>query len=263
MITAKYFVFNGHSLDTLNMQIATFNTENIEENAMYQSTPAIEQAPNAIRIYGNGAVLEAPPTIELSIVRDAELGEILPYERAQIAKWLLGTRMVQPIKFFQGDQTDITYYGFFTNLSTIFVNGYCRGFKLTFQCDSYYARGIPTVVNVTNNTGSQHTYTVTINNNSVIDGYVYPTVTFYGPGVSIINTTDSATRAFTFTELSVNERIIVDNETKIITSELGYSRLANFTTKNWLRLRNGYNTLSVTCYNDVTISCPFYMLIGT
>lgn len=195
------------------------------------------------------------PTCEFSVV---SVDVIPPQLRSEILTWLIGRKSFKPLKFHNDDWEDFVYYCVFTGSSTIYVNGECHGFKLTASFDSPFARGTPTTVSTTSGT-----HTVSIENKSDIrDGYTYPKVTFTGSYISIINSTDSATRAFTFQNLNANETLTVDCETKVISSNLGGEKLSNFTSKNWLRLRPGVNNLSVTSLGNVTITCPWYVMIG-
>jgi phage-related protein len=129
---------------------------------------------------------------------------------------------------------------------------------LSAEFDTPYARGIPTTVSVG---AGVHTITL-FNKSDIIDGYTYPIVTFTGGSVDIVNTTDDSQRHFTFSGLAPSEIVKVDNEVKYISSNIGGEKLSSFTSKNWLRLRQGANVLTITATGDVTITCPHYAMIG-
>ena len=172
--------------------------------------------------------------------------------------WLVGRNEFKPLNFDSDDNIGFTYWCIFTSVKTIWINGRCHGFRLTAQFDSHFARGVATTVNV-----APGTHTVQLCNKSDIrDGYTYPTVTFTGGSIDIVNTSDDANRHFTFSGLAPTEIITVDNEVRHISSSIGGEKLSNFTSKNWLRLRPGVNELTIVASGDTTITCPHYAMIG-
>lgn len=257
MITAKYFTYQGICTSYYGLEIAEFeNNDNVTETIAYATNPTVLSIPSLKRVLLGSNKLAAPDPITFSLVGEKELSAL---ERSRIIGWLTSSKDFQPIKFLEDDLLYYTYFGVFTNITTLFVNGHCRGFKLTMQPDSLYARGIPTQATTTSGT---HTITI-INNSSIFNGYTYPTVSFAGSSISIINTTDDPSRAFAFTDLPNNEFMVVDCEMKIMRSSTtaSGSRLSKFN-KNWLRLRPGENILTVESQGDVTIVCPTYILTG-
>lgn len=255
MITAKHFTYKGISSEMYGLEIVSFNgDENVVESTTYSSKISLLNVPSSKRVTRGGISTDDPPIIEFSIVSQEEFDA---NSRSRIIAWLLSDQLFSPIKFIESDLLYYTCYGTFTSVTSLYVNGHCQGFKVTMQCDSWYARGIPTNV-----IASSGTSTVTIMNNSAIfNDYVYPTVTFAGSSIEIINTTDDATRTFAFTGLSESEIMTVDCETKIMKSLTGGPKLSYFN-KNWLRLKPGLNTLSITTTGSVSITCPTYILIG-
>ena len=259
MINSTYFTYDGVFSGTYGLQMAEFTgftPESVEENDAFSPSLSVLKVPSLIRFYHGGLEYDSPPTCNFTVVSET----VIPIElRSEILSWLIGRKTFKPLKFHNDDWEDFDYYCVFTSSSTVYVNGECHGFRLTGSLDSPFARGVPTTVT---STGSG-TRTVTIQNKSDIrDGYTYPTVQFTGGSISIINTTDDASRAFAFSGLTAGETVTVDCETKTITSTLGGEKLSKFTSKNWLRLRQGQNTLTVTCPGTVTITCPWYAMIG-
>lgn len=257
MVNSTYFTYDGVFSGRYGLQIADFTgwiPESVEENEAFSPSLSILKVPSLIRFYHGGLEYDAAPTCEFSVVSES----VIPPElRSAILTWLIGRKSFKPLKFHNDDWEDFVYYCVFTASSTIYVNGECHGFRLTASFDSPFARGTPTVATTTSGT-----HTITIENKSDIrDGYTYPKVQFTG-NVSIINTTDSATRAFTFTNIGASETLTVDCETKVITSSVGGEKLTNFTSKKWLRLKPGINSLTVTSSGNVTITCPWYVMIG-
>lgn len=258
MVNATYFTYDGISSATYGLQIAAFSEltpEPVEENEAFSPNLTVLKVPSSIRFYHGGIAYDSSPRCEFTVVSN---DIITPANRSAILSWLIGRTQFKPLVFLSSDLSAFTYYCVFTESSTIFVNGECHGFKLTASFDSPFARGTSTVVTTTSGT---HTITIT-NKSDILDGYTYPKVEFVGSSISIINTTDDVSRAFTFSGLMSTERVTVDCETKIIQSNLGGEKLSNFTSKNWLRLRKGINTLTVTSTGSVTITCPYYAMIG-
>ena len=258
MINSTYFTYDDVFSGIYGLQIADFTgftPESVEENDAFSPSLSVLKVPSLIRFYHGGLEYDSPPVCNFTVVSES----VIPIElRSEILSWLIGRKSFKKLKFHNDDWEDFDYYCVFTSSSTIYVNGECHGFRLTGNFDSPFARGVPTTATTTSGT-----HTVTIRNKSDIrDGYTYPKVEFSGSSISIINTTDSATRAFAFSGLANNETLTVDCETKTITSNLGGEKLSNFTSKNWLRLRPGDNTLQITSAGNVTITCPWYAMIG-
>ena len=69
-------------------------------------------------------------------------------------------------------------------------------------------------------------------------------------------------RVFKLEGFGTTENVVVDNELRTITSTVAGDNLSKFTSKNWLRLRPGSNTLLVTSNGNVKITCPRYAMIG-
>lgn len=255
MITAKYFTYRGICSKYYGLEIVAFDNDvSVTESNAFSTSLSLLEIPNLKRVFRGSNKLNSPEPITFSIVSEREFDAT---QRSQIIGWLTGSTEFMPIKFLENDMLYYTYFGTFVNIVTLFVDGHCHGFKLTMQPDSLYARGVPTRATTTTGT---HTITI-INNSDIFNGYTYPTVSFAGSSITITNTTDDANRSFVFADLPADEFMVVDCETKIMKSSLGGVRLSNFN-KNWLRLRPGENTLSITSAGDVSIVCPTYILTG-
>lgn len=259
MINSTYFTYDGVFSGTYGLQIADFTgfvPESVEENDAFSPNLSVLKVPSLLRFYHGGLEYDAPPTCNFTVVSEA----IIPIElRAEILSWLVGRKSFKPLKFHNDDWEDFDYYCVFTSSSTVYVNGECHGFKLTGNFDSPFARGVPTVITATSPTELE----IEIENKSdILDGYTYPRVQFNGGSVNIINLTDDLTRAFSFSGLPPSEVVTVDCETNTIIGTLGGEKLSKFTSKNWLRLRQGVNRLKITCPGTVTITCPWYAMIG-
>lgn len=255
MFNATYFRYDGRWSGQYGLKIVDFDRDFVEETEAFSPALSLLKVPGSLRFFHGGIEYDSSPTCEFSVVSEEEFPAT---KRSEIISWLIGKNEFKPMTFDSGDSVGFTYYCVFTSVKTIWIGGHCHGFRLTAQFDSPFARGEPSVITVP---AGQHT--VKINNRSdLADQYVYPTVLFSGGSVDIVNLSDDANRHFTFSGLSSAEQVFVDNEVRYIVSNFGGEKLSNFTSKNWLRLRKGYNDLQITASGDVTITCPYYAMIG-
>ena len=256
MFNATYFFYDGRSSEEYGLQIADFDSNTVKETDAYSLTLSLQKTPGAVRFFHSGIEFDTAPTCEFSVLSEREI-DIM--SKRSILSWLTGRKEFKPLRFDGGDNGEFTYYCVFTSVKTIWVSGRCHGFRLTAVFDSPYARLAPTTVKIE----GAGVHTVTINNMSdIIDGYTYPIVQFAGTSIDIVNTSDDPERHFTFSGLLDNEVITVDNETKYISSTAAGEKLSNFTSKKWLRLRQGMNTLAIISAGEVIITCPHYAMIG-
>lgn len=254
MFNATYFKYDGILSARYGLRIADFDDSNVRETEAFSPSLSLLKAPGQIRFFYGKIEYDSAPTCEFSVITE----EALPgAARSVIISWLIGRNEFKPLQFIDGDNMDFVYYCIFTDVKTIWVNGQCHGFRLTAQFDSPFARGPETKIDV-----DAGTHTVSIENSSDVDGYVYPLVTFTGGGVDIVNMTDDPSRHFTFEGVDPSETVTVDNEVRHISGESGGAKLDCFTGKNWLRLRRGQNTLKIVAQGKVTISCPYYAMVG-
>jgi hypothetical protein len=92
-----------------------------------------------------------------------------------------------------------------------------------------------------------------------LEGYVYPKIDFTTSSTttsfSIKNINDND-RLFSFTGISGNENLIIDNDRKIISSSTSLNRLQKFNL-NWFRLKTGFNNLVVNGNGVLKVVCRF------
>ena len=256
MFNASFFTYDGVFSGTYGLIIADFDDSVQANTAAFSPVLNTTKPVSLHRFYHNGIAYEAPPEFQFSILSEAIISDVL---RREILSWLVGRNQFKELKVHQPDLEDYTYKCVFTNTEIIYINGHCHGFKVTANFDSHFAYGTPTVKVIPN--AGTHTVTI-INNSDIVDDYTYPMVKFIGTGVEIINQTDDPNRVFKFEGLASTEEVTVDNEAKFISSNTGDQKLGNFTSKKWLRLRKGINTLQITSNGRVEIICPSYAMIG-
>lgn len=254
MFSAKYFIYDNRLSADYGLQIVDFDDNAVKETDAFSPTLSLQKTPGSLRFYHGGIEYDSAPTCEFSVLSESEIPALL---RGEILSWLVGRKQFKKLLFIGGDNDEFTYHCVFTSAKIIWINGRCHGFRLNAQFDSPYARGTPTILTV----GSGNHYVSIINKSDIVDGYTYPMVVFNGE-VDIVNRTDDGDRHFKFSGISPSDTITVDNEIKHIMSTTGGEKLSNFEGKNWLRLRQGGNFLRIESSGDVTITCPYYAMIG-
>ncbi len=259
MFNATYFTYDGVYSGAYGLQIASFNSDTVEDTSVFAPTLNIAKSARARRFLHNGITYDEAPEYTFSIISQEAISDL---QRREMLTWLVGRNDFKKLQMHQPEFEDYYYNCVFTSADLIYVRGRCHGFTVTAKFDSIFAYGRPKKVTVTGNGTAQ---TVKIFNNSDIpDDYIYPTVSFTMTeegDVTILNTSEIIQAAFKFTGLRNTESIVVDNELKIIESTIGGDRLSCFN-KNWLRLQHGANVLQITFKGTMTITVPTYAMIG-
>lgn len=256
MFNATYFTYDGVFSGTYGLILADFNNEAVVETTAFSPILNTVKPAALNRFFHNGIVYEEVPQHQFSIISESEIPD---FARREILSWLTGRNEFKQLKIHQSDLEDYYYNCVFTDVTVIYINGRCHGFRVTANFDSPFAYGKPTIIEIK----EAGTYTKSISNKSdIVNGYVYPIVEFSGGSVDIVNVTDDENRHFTFSDLAPVEVITVDNEVRHISSSIGGEKLSNFTSKNWLRLRPGNNVLTIVASGTVKITCPQYAMIG-
>lgn len=268
MFNALYFEYDGVFSGDYGLRIADMKNSKTETSPVATLTANTVKPSKKRKFVYYGVECNSPPTRTFQILAETPISDVV---RREVISWLLGRGEFKKLVIYQPDLRDYYFNCIFSNVSLIYLHGNCIGFELTATFDSIYAYGQPKSYTITGN-GSEQTIEV-FNESDIIDDYVYPTVSFRmtralpdqdGDGktkaISIINTTDSTTREFYFTELSSNTEYAVDNELKIISPRQG-NLLGSFS-KKWLRLHKGRNILKIKINGEVTIECPQYAILG-
>lgn len=260
MFKASYFIYDGVHSQQYGLTIAAFDSNLLERTAYVSPTIETEKPAGGKKFYYQNVKYDNAPTMQFSIVGERPIsGEM----QRRITSWIEGRRGYKKLVIQQDYLVRYYYRCIFTVDELIYFAGECVGFSVTALFDSPYMYGKDTVLNVTG-TGTAQSKLL-LNNSNTRDEYVFPEVEFkstaYLTGgtknVSIYNTTDSATREFSFSDAGLNNKIVVDNERKMISADSGTDLLSKFS-KNWLRLKPGRNTLNITITGQVKITCPNY-----
>ena len=262
MFNASYFTYDGVFSGEYGLRIADFDADTINTTDVFSKEVITTKPARLDRFFYSGSRLTNPQRYSFTILSERQISDDA---RREILSWLLSRSEYKKLVVHQPDLEGYWYNCVFPDINIVYARGRCVGFTVTALFDSMYGYGEPKTFTVS---GTGGTRTLSLNNESdVLDGYVYPKVSFRasspssGFDIQLINNTDDSSRVFGFSGLSPNESVSVDNELKIITSSVSGDKLSNFT-KQWFRLRRGVNKLSVTINGTVTIECPTYVLIG-
>jgi hypothetical protein len=242
----KSFIYDNTASETYGLYILDFDeTGGLNESEAGSTTEPIEEwIYRRSKSYHYGNIMNTPLEFDLSV---ASYTPITGDDRGKIAKWLLGRGNFKKLQICEDDISNVYFNTICTSAKTIYVGNVQRGLKLHFRCDSPWAWEFPKTLTY-NFTGNEiKNFIFDFYNSSDSDEYLYPIVDFtlnsIGNGISIENITTGDT-AFTFTGISPNENIVVDNSLKTIVSDTGLLRL-NYFNKQWLKFISGRNELHV------------------
>ena len=270
MFYASYFTYDGVFSGEFGLQIADFEKGNPIYTDVFSPSLNTVKPPRVPRFFHGGINYDSPPQMEVTFLSETVMDDVA---RRKALSWLVGRNEYKILKIHQSDLEDYHYRCIFTNVSIVYINGYCHGFKALINFDSSYQYGSPVVYEAT---GTGNLVEITFTNKSdTPDEYVYPIVEFTPKGdissaqgvkVRILNTTDSSSRYFEFFDrtgnsVPINKKITVDNELQLITIAGTEKVLQNFN-RNWLRLKQGDNNLRIYVNGNIKITCPTYVKIG-
>ena len=253
MLNATYITYNNILSAEFGLFVGSLDDNgSVVESTLFEYGASTKKSKGMNRFYFEDIDLESAPEIEFSLVSMSVINDIT---KRDIIAWLTSGHGFQKLIMHKPETEDYYCMCKFIGINEICVNGFCVGFKIKAVLDSPYQYGRDTKAELTAGTYSAQTLKIT-NLSDFTDKYVYPLVKFKltsGNSITIVNLSDDENREFKLTGLPTNKDIIIDNELKIITGDGVF--LSNFN-KNWLRLKKGTNTLSVTLTGSLTITCP-------
>lgn len=284
MFSATYFTYAGTYSGEYGLMIADFDEENVVETTSFSPSISTVQARRLNRHFLGEITYSEMPTYEFSIISATPM---TLSDRRNALSWLLGHNTYQDLIFHQTNldgtvMDDFKFRCVFSNVSLIYVNTSCCGFRITANFDSPFARGKESVLSVNLSSTSTVPYVdKVINNTSDINDYVYPFITYTMDAVgsmsnalTIYNASDDSlyqrpTTIWLYNSssnpagMSAGDTITIDNELKLIkNSDQSKKEVLGCFNKNWLRLKKGPNTLRIYGHGSLTISCPSYAMIG-
>ena len=244
------FIFDGQYSGNYDLKIMSINGSSLTSDAsagcgIEVFTDWVYRNPTA---YHQGVAQNEPLEFELELVSEDELSGIM---RSKISKWLFGRMDFCKLQIVQRDLQDVYFNCHLIDPQLTYIGNYCHGISCKVQCDAPWAWQYEKTYEISPSKEEMTdaiSYTWRHYNDSDNTDYTYPVIefkmndSFVGKGrCSIINENDNG-REFLFNELSPGEIVIVDCESKTISSSTGLLRSENFN-KKFLRLVSGVNTL--------------------
>jgi phage-related protein len=239
---ASTFIFDGVPSETYNLTISSPSGDLTESEGASNVEIFTEHVYRRPQVYLLG--VQETPTLKFPIIIDAPQ-ELSAQDTSLIEKWLFGQRTFKDLCVLQPDMQGVVYRALLTEPKIRRTGNIIHGFSAMVVCDAPYGWTYPKTTTYTASTNPVDA-SITINNLSDANDYLYPTVTFQmvagGGGLTLTNTSDDS-RTWAFTGLSANEIITADNDRKIITSSLNLNRFA--TNYRWFRLIPGVNVIGI------------------
>lgn len=238
MISTKFY-FDGIHSDTKGLSLIRTSGGIFDLPFVTARNIREEYPTNAIAPYHFGTQLQ-PQTITMAF--STLINNMTSSKLQEIASWLFQDDYKE---FYSEDNPDKRYYLIATSEINFKTNGANEGY-LEVQFRSKYPYALTMAATPTYTiSGSGN---IVINNTSNVYRYYYPelqfTVNSSSPTtITFTNTTDS-NRITSFTGLSNGEIIYMNNQKRTLISSTGNYRYNSFN-KNWLRLIQGINTISV------------------
>lgn len=260
------FTFNGVSSEEFDLMLYDIGG-NGQENSEFASTVSIIEEDVITRwkpvFYGVRFENKLEFNLVFGVNQDRiDAGKYLDrYELNAIASWLTGLDGYKYLTIDQDDMTHVRYKCYVSSLSVVEYGMIPWALDATITCDGPFAYMAPTSFIYDSNSGY-----VNLLNESGYNGYYYPKVTLYASGsgggsLSITNLSDN-NRVFEFTNLPASITTInVDCENGTITNNADLN-LYDYFNFNFLRLKRGYNKLSISGDFRVTIICEFPINVG-
>lgn len=182
------------------------------------------------------------------------------WEVEEITTWLCGH---QEYKWLYIDQPDMRMFGYRCIISEPVVTRYASvpwAYRVHVICDSPYAYMEPSEITETVN----GTANITVFNESSLNGWYCPVVTFEKTGGSTFSMTNAQDngRGPSLTEIpgSVSE-ITIDNEHCVLGNDQGLNMYEKFNFQ-FLRLARGQNEITISGNGTVKILCEFPVNVG-
>lgn len=242
----RSFIFDSIPSDYYGIYIGELDSNGINESMGSSNMDILSQ-----KIYRRSTpyFLGATPSPVLSFQMSAfsEGTEIDAEFFNLIQKVYFSSRSYKKLQIVQDDMAGVYFNCMLTDPKITRIGNLLSGLSFTVTCDSPTAWNFPKTTTYTYFTSVVDNTIVFNNASDDIGTYIYPqnviTVNNFGGDVTITNLSDS-NRVFSFTALSANEVITIDNGLQTISSSTGLKRLSNFN-KKFLRLVPGVNNLRI------------------
>lgn len=241
---AKSFMFDGIPSSTYNLYITNLSGgENSLEGGsnveVLKDTVFRRNRPYFLGATQSSSVLKIPVAIHSPDPIPATTSDA-------IFRWLFGHREYKKLYIIQNDMLGFYYNSFLINPQVLKVGNEIRGYSFTVECDANWAWEEE---NSLTKSYSEETVSdsFVFQNTSADSDYLYPemsiTINEFGGDITITNNDDDAIE-MTFTSLSADEVLTINNDLGILTSSTGLLRMSNFN-KNWFRFVSGKNEIDI------------------
>lgn len=244
---ASNFIYDGIMSSEYGLRItSTSDTDSTAGANVNLFTQELYRRPKILLLgVQQSPVLEIPFTINVE-------NELSASEESVVSNWLFGGMNYKKLQVVQPDMQYVYYNCILKDKQTDRVGNIVRGYTGVISCDSPFAWEYPrTVTHTYDPMGYIADETIEIINTSGNADYTYPTITItmnvFGGDISIINTSESATREFALTGLLPNEVLTVNSDLQTITSTLSTNRLVDMENCDytWVRYIKGINNMKV------------------
>lgn len=246
-INTEFEFDNENSVD-YGLKLVKLEMGSVEQIFGYNRDVVFEQIPNRrTPIYYHHNFQPIAFNITLTRIENNKAITMDSTYRRQIIKWLFK----KDFRDFRSlDNPSIVYKVMFTGENKFNNFGLDNGY-ITLQAFSMYSHAFsPLTVQTFDFSDITSPTIFRISNPSNIEDYYYPEIEFElqgaSTGIQIKNISDSGS-IFKFSELQTGEKIYVDNENKIIISDVPFVyRLGNLENQQFFRLIYGVNQLEIT-----------------
>ena len=244
---ARSFIFDGIPSEQFNLYLGTINDSGESSTASGSDVQLLIQ-----KLYRKPIPLffgaEQTPCLQFPLSMYSP-DEITAGSFSEISTWLFGQMNYKKLRICQCDMSDIYFNCFLTAPQIFRAGNIIKGLSCTVVCDSPWGYREPVTLTYSYDPDVEnHTDSISINNESANNFYTYPTnltimANIFGGSISITNAQD-ADRVFLLT-LEPNEVVNINCDLQTISSNLVQYPLGGLTDKNFLRLIQGTNDLTM------------------
>lgn len=210
------------------------------------------------RYYTRDDYSDSPISFGVEFIVDEDNKHLNPNEQRAIERWLFYSPGYWPLYLDQyddeetgnidivnGEEKELYLNCRFTHPEKIEGNGGVCGFKATLEADSPFAWQDAITMTHDLDGGNEFNTVFTVDVDTDINDYTYPKVTIMtgssGGDVTISNNDDDPARLTTFSGLSANTQVVMNQEIGMISGQ-NYSKFSN---KNFIRFLDGVNHIAV------------------
>lgn len=249
------FVFDGKSSDMFGFLCVSFNENNLDDYSAGSQTEFVTEGNyDGSKWYSISNKYNEPLSYTIQIVKNPCVGEFLTKDETRaILKWLVSPTDYKPFKinheFFYGENFRVK----FTNPKYKVVGNLVRGLELTLNFDRPFSLSDDVTSKWSiNNFGTAILY----NNSDELDKSLYPknvTIKVTNNGnIALHNERENVHISTEFKNCIVGEIIKMNCEERIIQSSNTSTPVMERFNKNWIRLSEGENKITITGNCEIT-----------